>query len=546
MAYSGPAIRRDSPKKSTQNAGKTVYENGRNVTRNENGYVVRSKKVDKGDTRAPSADVSTSGSRDSYGGSSYDKQYLSDNELAGIDELRRLASSGAMSWDEANWEANRIRSQYGYTGGSDGSHFNPTDYMTYLSTDFTPRASSGSAGMTAASSGSIPSSIMDVDWQALINDAVSRGDYASAAIYEQNRNNKINSPGYTGSQTPTNLYSMFLPTAQTSRPTYDSAYGDEIDALLQKVLDSNFSDFQQGSDYQSLYDRYVSGGQKAMQDVLGQLAARTGGYASSYATNAAGQAYNDYMTTLEDAARAMYSDQLQQKMQNLGLLTDAENNNYNQYLNALDQWNTDRNFQYNQYLDNRNWQYQLGRDQVEDQRYEDETAYNQALLQAQTLADYGDFSGYKALGYSDAQIQLMRAAYQSQMAASRSSGSSGGSKSSSSSGGDGNTSGAQDYDGLFQAAQESGNPKSWLAQSGNYKKYGFTSSSGLYDDYQNWLSERGYDGVAADLDEAKANGVTNRTALQAIILSAYQQGLVSKDEAKQLASEYLGRSDMII
>lgn len=418
MAYSGPAIRRDSPKKSTQNAGKTVYENGRNVTRNENGYVVRSKKVDKGDTRAPSADVSTSGSRDSYGGSSYDKQYLSDNELAGIDELRRLASSGAMSWDEANWEANRIRSQYGYSGGSDGSHFNPTDYTTYMSKDFGSR--SGGAGNSTSGSPALSGSMMNVDWQAIINDAVSRGDYVSAAIYEQNRNNKINSPTYTGSQKPTNLYAQYLPGIQTGygdRPSYDSAYGDDIDSLLQQILDSNYSDFQQGSDYQYLYDKYSSKGQEAMQDVLGQLAARTGGYASSYATNAAGQAYNDYMTTLEDAAWAMYQDQLNQQLQNLGVLTDAENTNYNRYLNELDQWNTDRNFAYNQYLDNRNWEYELGRDAVEDQRYEDETEYNQALLQAETLASFGDFSGYKALGYSDAQIQQMQAAYRSQLAA---------------------------------------------------------------------------------------------------------------------------------
>ena len=47
-----------------------------------------------------------------------------------------------------------------------------------------------------------------------------------------------------------------------------------------------------------------------------------------------------------------------------------------------------------------------------------------------------------------------------------------------------------DYEGLFAAAQASGNPKSWLAQKANYRKYGFTSSSGLYSDYENWLDKR--------------------------------------------------------
>lgn len=205
-------------------------------------------------------------------------------------------------------------------------------------------------------------------------------------------------------------------------PEYTPMYDSEISAMIQQLLSSSFDDFRQSDAYDNLYGQYSENGQKAMQDVMGQLAARTGGYASSYATAAAGQSYNDYMTTLEDAARAMYQDQMNQQLQNLGILTDAENTHYNQYLNELSQWNADRDFEYNQYLNNLNLLYQMGRDQVEDQRYQDETSYNQALLQAETLAAYGDFSGYKALGYSDAQIQQMRAAYQSQTA-SRSSGS---------------------------------------------------------------------------------------------------------------------------
>ena len=48
-----------------------------------------------------------------------------------------------------------------------------------------------------------------------------------------------------------------------------------------------------------------------------------------------------------------------------------------------------------------------------------------------------------------------------------------------------------DYQGLFEAAKKSGNPKSWLAQKANYQKFGFTSSSGLYSDYETWLENGG-------------------------------------------------------
>ena len=46
----------------------------------------------------------------------------------------------------------------------------------------------------------------------------------------------------------------------------------------------------------------------------------------------------------------------------------------------------------------------MGRDQIADKRYKDETEYNRALAKAQTLAAGGDFSGYKALGYTDQEI----------------------------------------------------------------------------------------------------------------------------------------------
>ena len=55
--------------------------------------------------------------------------------------------------------------------------------------------------------------------------------------------------------------------------------------------------------------------------------------------------------------------------------------------------------------------------------------YNRAAQQAEMMASYGDFSGYKALGYTDAQIGQMRQAYQIQQAAKAKSGSSGGKKS---------------------------------------------------------------------------------------------------------------------
>lgn len=136
--------------------------------------------------------------------------------------------------------------------------------------------------------------------------------------------------------------------------------------------------------------------------------------------------------------------------------------------------------QWNQYT----WEKEFGMAQ-------DQEAYNRQLEAALRLAEYGDFSGFKALGYNDAQIAGMEKAWQQDRLAeiygtstgggsrSSSSRSSGSRKSSGSSGGK-----SQDYTGLFEAAKASGRAKSYIAN--NYKSFGFTSSSGLYDDYQVW------------------------------------------------------------
>lgn len=128
--------------------------------------------------------------------------------------------------------------------------------------------------------------------------------------------------------------------------------------------------------------------------------------------------------------------------------------------------------------------------------------YQRQLAVAEMLAQYGDFSGYKALGFNDAQIAGMGKKYLEDLAAQsyaalssgRSSGRSSGGRSSGRRGGGrssgsrkgGSSSGgkSQDYTGLFEAAKASGRAKSFIAN--NYKSFGFTSSSGLYDDYQVW------------------------------------------------------------
>ena len=103
-------------------------------------------------------------------------------------------------------------------------------------------------------------------------------------------------------------------------------------------------------------------------------------------------------------------------------------------------------------------------------------------------AQYGDFSKLSALGVDTSYLSKVQGAELAELAGqaaggSGSKGSSGGSKGSSG-GSSGSSGGGMDYEGLFQAALASGHAKSFIAN--NYKKYGFTSSTGLYDDYGEW------------------------------------------------------------
>ena len=58
--------------------------------------------------------------------------------------------------------------------------------------------------------------------------------------------------------------------------------------------------------YQQYKDRYVQMGRDAMQDTMGQAAALTGGYGSSYAQNVGQQAYQNYLLQLGDVMPELY------------------------------------------------------------------------------------------------------------------------------------------------------------------------------------------------------------------------------------------------
>lgn len=244
-------------------------------------------------------------------------------------------------------------------------------------------------------------------------------------------------------------------------PSYTSRYDEKLNELVDQILNRGPFSYDAENDplYQFYQDRYQRNGDKAMRDTLGAQAARTGGLSSSYAGSVAQQSYNDYMQGLNDIvpelyklAYSMYKDDEDSQRANVEMLRALEQGDYAKFQDLLAQYNTDRSFNYGVFSDARNFGYQQQRDNIEDSRYNAEWAYKLSNASKNKTSGSGSAGSSGSTGSKDA---------------------------------------VYDYEGLFRAAQASGNPKSWLAQKGNYTKYGFTSSSGLYADYQEWEANGG-------------------------------------------------------
>lgn len=147
---------------------------------------------------------------------------------------------------------------------------------------------------------------------------------------------------YTPPSTSTSTKStrtVTMPTSVGDLPTYNSEYMDQLNALARQLTSMNYDDWTKGNQYQALADRYGASGRMSMQDVLGQVASRTGGLASSYATTAAQQQYNQYMAQLEEVARQLYSQERGDLMDSASLYRNLANDEYDRYRDSLSDYN---------------------------------------------------------------------------------------------------------------------------------------------------------------------------------------------------------------
>lgn len=184
------------------------------------------------------------------------------------------------------------------------------------------------------------------------------------------------------------------------KPTYVGTFDDQMKSLYEQIQNRPDFSYDINADplYQQHKDQYIQGGKLAMKDTMGQAAALTGGYGSTYGQQVGQQAYDAYLQGLGDVIPELYSlayqkhrDQGDDLLKQYGLLGDMRDTEYGRYRDELEDWN---------------YQQELARQR-------EETEYNRRIDEEKTTysrqqQDYANLVALiKASGYqpTDAELQ---------------------------------------------------------------------------------------------------------------------------------------------
>lgn len=241
--------------------------------------------------------------------------------------------------------------------------------------------SGGVSGGVSGQAGQNPA--IPWDFGAMVSGGVTGGTTpASAAAYYQAGLNGSEFNGPTGAyrqgaMQPATPYQAAL-WSYGEAPQYRSGEWDQRmrDALDRAGRGKFEYDLESDPVWQAYKAQYTREGQRAMEDTLGRVSARTGGLASSYGATAAAQQRNYYGQQLTDKIpelyQAAYERYLAEYQRQLGLADTyrgLEDRDYERWNNGvLGQYNRDRELSYQQW-----------RDTTGDRRTEEQEAYERAL-----------------------------------------------------------------------------------------------------------------------------------------------------------------------
>lgn len=176
---------------------------------------------------------------------------------------------------------------------------------------------------------------------------------------------------------------------------FTSQYTEKLDALVDKIL--NGEEFSYDVSEDALYDlykeKYVNQGKMAMADTAAQAAALTGGYGSSYGTTAAQQAYQQYLTELNDIVPELHDRAYQKYLndkaadkENLALIQGLEETDYGRYRDEMGDYLTERDYLYGKTSDLSDEEYQKYLQLVSE--WESDRDYDESVRQYNEQFDY--------------------------------------------------------------------------------------------------------------------------------------------------------------
>ena len=371
------------------------------------------------------------------------------------------------------------------------------------------------------------------DYASLMEKAAASGDYTSAARYEKLRNAKIKGEGldYEASD----YYSKYLPENRYAYdPSKNDAYqraNDQATAIYDKIMNRGEFSYDVNKDklYQQYRDVYAQMGRGAMEDTMGQAAALTGGYGSTYSQNAGQQAYNAYLQKLNEVVPELYNaaynryNQEGQDLMNLYSMArsnadSAYERDYNQWYNRLQLERSDEDTTYN-------------RQQTEEQKKlaQEEMDYERKQNAWSRLSSLITTTGYQpsneelaAAGMSANEAAYLRQYYQQQKAAAsnKSGGSGGGSRRSGS--------GVSPTQAPQTDTEVRKNSAAASRLTGGAEDISYLSEYTTLAEYEKWWSE---------LDR-QSNGGMSKSGLRALINKWEQEGKISEQAANEMYVSY--------
>lgn len=143
----------------------------------------------------------------------------------------------------------------------------------------------------------------------------------------------------------------YLEQVKASKPgAYQSRWDDELTSLYDQIRNRKKFSYDMGTDplYQQYREQYQRLGRLAMQDTMGQAAALTGGYGSTYGEQVGQQAYNAYLQNLNDIvpqlqqqAYQRYQDEGMDLYNQYSLVKGRDDTDYGRYRDTVSDYYSD-------------------------------------------------------------------------------------------------------------------------------------------------------------------------------------------------------------